>query len=182
MNNTDFWISISKVISDGFTPQGLQTLDYYAEQFISGGLVYKRFSQNEQYGCSKGGATHVIASLLAGAEDTTDTGYQTELSDFQRERQCAEKQEKRIEQWAMAVGCWMDNVDDSLLQVLGSHIAEGGEAKVYDHGTTLIKTIGLDYFIQPILALDRITLHNTYILVICTTKMSFAHHQVQSLS
>ena len=104
MNNTDFWISISKVISDGFTPQGLQTLDYYAEQFISGGLVYKRFSQNEQYGCSKGGATHVIASLLAGAEDTTDTGYQTELSDFQRERQCAEKQEKRIEQWAMAVG------------------------------------------------------------------------------
>ena len=82
----------------------------------------------------------------------------------------------------MAVGCWMDNVDDSLLQVLGSHIAEGGEAKVYDHGTTLIKTIGLDYFIQPILALDRITLHNTYILVICTTKMSFAHHQVQSLS
>ena len=178
MNNTDFWISISKVISDGFTPQGLQTLDYYAEQFISGGLVYKRFSQNEQYGCSKGGATHVIASLLAGAEDTTDTGYQTELSDFQRERQCAEKQEKRIEQWAMAVGCWMDNVDDSLLQVLGSHIAEGGEAKVYDHGTTLIKTIGLDYFIQPILALDRITLHNTYFPETSMTVLGFGRNDL----
>lgn len=37
-----------------------------------------------------------------------------------------------------------------------------GEAKVYDHGATLIKTIGLDYFVQPILALDRITLHNAY--------------------
>jgi hypothetical protein len=38
---------------------------------------------------------------------------------------------------------------------LGEEIAEGGEAKVYDHGTTLIKSIGLDYFVQPILALDR---------------------------
>ncbi|MDY4555195.1 MAG: hypothetical protein SO468_03300, partial [Prevotella sp.] len=41
-------------------------------------------------------------------------------------------------------------------------IAEGGEANVYDHGNFLVKSIGLDYFIQPILALDRITLHNTY--------------------
>ena len=41
-------------------------------------------------------------------------------------------------------------------------IAEGGEAKVYDHGVTLVKTIGLDYFVQPILALDRISLHNAY--------------------
>ena len=40
--------------------------------------------------------------------------------------------------------------------------AEGGEAKVYDHGSTLIKSIGLDYFILPIFALDRIALHNTY--------------------
>lgn len=47
-------------------------------------------------------------------------------------------------------------------QSLGREIAEGGEAKVYDHGVTLIKSIGLDYYIQPILALDRISLHNAY--------------------
>lgn len=162
MNNTDFWASINKIIFDGFTSQGLKTLDYYAEQFISGRLIYKRFSSNEQYGCSTGGATHVIASILAGAENPTDTSNQKELSDFQRECKCAAKQEKSIEQWAKAAGCWMDNVDDSLPNALGNYIAEGGEAKVYDHGATLIKTIGLDYFIQPILALDRITLHNTY--------------------
>ena len=45
---------------------------------------------------------------------------------------------------------------------LGNKIAEGGEAIVFEHGATLIKSIGLDYFIQPILALDRISLHNTY--------------------
>jgi hypothetical protein len=49
-----------------------------------------------------------------------------------------------------------------LPRVLGEQIAEGGEAIVYDHGATLVKSIGLDYFIQPILALDRISLHNTY--------------------
>lgn len=33
---------------------------------------------------------------------------------------------------------------------------------MYDHGTTLIKIIGLDYYIQPVLALDRISLHNAF--------------------
>ena len=41
----------------------------YAEQFISGRLVYQRFSPREQYGCSAGGEANVIASLLAGAEN-----------------------------------------------------------------------------------------------------------------
>jgi hypothetical protein len=53
-------------------------------------------------------------------------------------------------------------VDDSLQRSFGDEIAEGGEAMVYDHGTTLVKSIGLDYFILPILALDRIALHNAY--------------------
>ena len=32
---------------------------------------------------------------------------------------------------------------------------------MYDNGTTIVKRIGLDYYILPELALDRITLHNT---------------------
>ena len=60
------------------------------------------------------------------------------------------------------MGCWTDVVDTTMQRQLGDEIAEGGEAKVYDHGTTLVKSIGLDYFIQPIFALDRIALHNAY--------------------
>ncbi|MEY8720413.1 hypothetical protein AALN73_04560 [Bacteroides stercorirosoris] len=60
-----------------------------------------------------------------------------------------------METWAKSVGIWIDNVEQCLHDSLGEEIAEGGEAKVYDHGTTLIKSIGLDYFVQPILALDR---------------------------
>ena len=70
------------LIHDGFTSEGLQKLDYYAEQFISGRLVYKRFSPNEQHGCSEGGTTHVIASLLAGAENSTDTSYKEKFCDI----------------------------------------------------------------------------------------------------
>ena len=47
MSNADFWASIDGIIADGFTPEGLKQLEYYAEQFISGKLVYKRFSPFE---------------------------------------------------------------------------------------------------------------------------------------
>jgi len=40
MNNSDFWASIRQIIAEGFTSEGLQKLNYYAEQFISGRLVY----------------------------------------------------------------------------------------------------------------------------------------------
>ena len=162
MNNADFWASVRGIIAEGFTPDGLHKLDTYAEQFISGRLVYQRFSPREQYGCAAGGEANVIASLLAGAEDCADSDAAQALSDFQRECQRGAKQEAVIEKWAKAVSCWMERVDDSLQRSFGEEIAEGGEARVYDHGATLIKSIGLDYFIQPIFALDRIALHNAY--------------------
>ena len=161
MNNAEFWASIGLIIKNGFMPEGLRKLDCYAEQFIGGQLVYKRFSPFEQYGCAAGGATHVIATLLAGAEVAADSLPQG-VSDFQRTLQRGEKQAERIEQWAKAVGVWTDGVEHSLSDMLGEQIAEGGEARVYDHGATLIKSIGLDYFVEPVFALDRISLHNAY--------------------
>lgn len=161
MNSADFWTSVRNIIDDGFTSEGLQQLDYYAELFIRGRLIYKRFSPQEQHGCSKGGAVHVIASLLAGAGIDPSSLSAPEGS-FQRERECAETQANRIEQWAKTVGCWMDDVDKSLPSLLGEQIAEGGEAHVYYKGNTLVKSIGLDYYILPVLALDRISLHNAY--------------------
>ena len=48
MNNKDFWDSVNAIIVEGFTPEGLQKLDEYAEQFVTGRLVYQRFSPAEQ--------------------------------------------------------------------------------------------------------------------------------------
>ena len=162
MNNADFWESINGIIADEFTSEGLQKLDHYAELLINGRLVYKRFSPFEQHGCAAGGTTHVVASILAGAETAPDRDAASDGDDFKREFQRGAQQSACIERWARAVGCWTERIDDSLPKMLGDQIAEGGEAVVYDHGATLVKAIGLDYSIQPILALDRISLHNAY--------------------
>ena len=177
MNNADFWASVRTIIAEGFTPEGLLKLDSYAEQFISGKLVYQRFSPQEQHGCAAGGTTNVIASLLAGAEAGTDPQDQGTFSDYQRECQLRAQQEAVIEKWARTVGQWTEHVEESLPLSLGEQIAEGGEAVVYDHGSTLIKSIGLDYFIQPIFALDRISLHNTYFPETRLTVLGFGRDQ-----
>jgi hypothetical protein len=106
-------------------------------------LVCQRFSPQEQHGCAAGGTTNVIASLLAGAEAGSNSQNTQALSDYQRECQLGAQQESVIERWAKAVGVWTDGVDEQLPKTLGEQIAEGGEAKVYDHGSTLIKSIGL---------------------------------------
>ena len=177
MNNADFWASVRRIIDEGFTPEGLQKLDSYAEQFVSGRLVYQRFSPREQHGCAAGGETNVIASLLAGAENSTNTDAAETLSEYERECQLGAKQEATIERWARAVGCWTECVDVSLHDTFGAEIAEGGEAMVYDHGSTLVKSIGLDYFILPILALDRIALHNAYFPETRLTVLGFGRNE-----
>lgn len=176
MNNSDFWASINTLINERITLDSLIKLDRYAEQFISGQLIYKRFSPIEQHGCSAGGSSHVIASLLAGAETETDNVIEG-ISNFKREFQCGAQQALRIEKWAKSVGVWIDDVERYLHDSLGEEIAEGGEAKVYDHGTTLIKSIGLDYFIQPIFALDRISLHNAYFPETAMTVIGFGRNR-----
>ncbi len=161
MYNSDFWEHIKAIVSGGFTPEGLAELDEYADKFTCGQLLYKRFSPPEQYGCSKGGHAHVIASLLAGTEVGSDSVVEGE-NDFKRQSKRGEAQASTIEQWAKVTGCWTDDIEGTLTHLMGEQIAEGGEAHVYDHGATLIKSIGLDYYIEPILALDRISLHNAY--------------------
>ncbi len=176
MNSADFWGSIHDIIDGGFGAEGLQKLDNYAELFINGRLVYKRFSPFEQHGCATGGATHVVASLLAGAENPADHAAAPGGDSFKRELQRGAQQARVIERWAREIGCWFDNMDNMLSTLLGEQIAEGGEAKVFDHGATLIKAIGLDYFIQPVLALDRITLHNAYFPETALTILGFGRN------
>ena len=117
MTNHDFWMSISDIINEGFTSEGLAKLDDYAEQFSTGKILYKRFSPSEQYGCCEGGRIHVIASLLAGAEVGTDQLSAPEGS-FKREQQLGKIQEKRIEDWAKAAGFWINNTDETYKQTI----------------------------------------------------------------
>lgn len=161
MTNSDFWDSINDIILDGFNSEGLAKLEWYATQVINRKILFKRFSPQEQHGCSEGGSTHVIATILAGAKNQPNQ-FSEGLDEPKRMFEQGEKQAKTIEVWAKKEGIWFDDIDNAISSRLGERIAEGGEAKVYDNGTSLLKTIGLDYFILPILALDRISLHNAY--------------------
>lgn len=106
MSNSIFWNNIQQIIDEGFTSNGLDNIEQYAEQFINQQLVYKRFSPFEQHGCAAGGIANVIATLLAGANVGTDTN-DSFSNDFERECQCGKTQEQRIEQWAKKAHCMM---------------------------------------------------------------------------
>lgn len=149
MTNSDFWDSIESIIADGFNPEGLTKLEEYADRFINGQLLFKRFSPQEQHGCAEGGASHVIATILAGTENPADTVSES-LGNNKRIFQQAARQAACIECWARTTGIWIDNIDATIKANLGEQIAVGGEANVYDNGSSLLKTIGLDYFIWPI--------------------------------
>lgn len=73
MTDKDFWSTIEAIIKDGFDSKGLSILEEYADKFINGELVFKRFSPKEQQGCAEGGASHVIATIIAGAGNTANT-------------------------------------------------------------------------------------------------------------
>lgn len=161
ITNKDFWDNVQSIIREDFPPRSLETLDYYADLFISGKCIFNRFSPQEQHGCSAGGSSHVVATIIAGAETEPDPNDAI-LPDFKKELKRAAQQAQRIEKWAKLVGIWIENVDSLLSVAFGREISEGGEAKVYDNGATLVKSIGLDYYIQPLYALDRISLHNAY--------------------
>ncbi|MDE6393182.1 MAG: hypothetical protein K2L59_07955 [Muribaculaceae bacterium] len=96
MTNTDFWDSIQSIIKDSFNPEGLAKLEEYADKFINWQLLFKRFSSQEQHGCAEGGSSHVIASILSGAENTTDTVAE-ENSSFKRDLKHAARQASFIE-------------------------------------------------------------------------------------
>ena len=115
MTNTEFWRSISAIISNGFDKDGIIKLEDYAEQFFNKQLLFKRYSPSEQHGCATGGSFHVVASILAGAETPTNQLTAPEGS-FKRDCQRAEAQAAVIERLKLqAVGLMM------LTRILNKH-------------------------------------------------------------
>ena len=128
-----------------------KTVDYV----LQGLAILKRFSSQEQRGLLKGGRLLVAAAIISRG---CDLSFQAS----RRRAECPEKKAKEIipalTEWAKAAGCWRDY---SQRDASAYYLTHGGEAEVYfaDNGK-LKKLIGLDYFIDPQLSLDRIVIHN----------------------
>jgi hypothetical protein len=123
-------------------------------------LVSKRFTPEERKGFEKGNRILENATYLVGGSQST-SGEIKEQDPFEREEQRRETQEQILEDWAKANNLWIDNTESQLSEEY-EYLTEGGEADVYldTKNNKVIKAIGLDYYVSPQLALDRIVLHN----------------------
>lgn len=123
-------------------------------------LVSKRFTPEERKGFEEGNRILENATYLVGGSQST-SGKAKEQDPFEREEQRREAQEQVLEDWAKANNLWIDNTESQLSEKY-SYLTEGGEADVYldAENNKVIKAIGLDYYVSPQLALDRIVLHN----------------------
>lgn len=123
-------------------------------------LVSKRFTPEERKGFEEGNRILENATYLVGGSQST-SGEIKEQDPFEREEQRREAQEQILEDWAKANNLWVDNTQNQLSEEY-EYLTEGGEADVYldTKNNKVIKAIGLDYYVSPQLALDRIVLHN----------------------
>ena len=133
----------------------LNELNKIVDYVIQGLAILKRFSSQEQRGLLKGGRLLVSAAIISRGSDSS-------VQASRRRTECPEKNAREIipalTAWAKSIGCWTEysQRDASLY-----YLTHGGEAEVYFAGEGKIKKlIGLDYFIDPQLALDRIVIHN----------------------
>lgn len=123
----------------------------------------QRFSQEELIG-SNGRLEEAEACLQRTGYSSTPekSGETTGVKWKGKEAVLAKKQINTLESWAKRKGIWIDNTPLYLEKKYGDVYAEGGKAYVYlsPDGTKVVKEIGLDYYIEPQLLLDRIVLHN----------------------
>lgn len=56
MNSKAFWDSVNAIIAEGFSPEGLQKLDEYAEQFVRHPHQHTRVAMRGRAGTDDGGA------------------------------------------------------------------------------------------------------------------------------
>lgn len=123
----------------------------------------QRFTQAELRGCY-GRLEEAETLLQAGGYCSTPekSGNTTGVKWEGNEAVIAKHQIEIQEFWAKKKGIWIEDTPLYLEDKYGDIYAEGGEACVFlsSDGTKVIKEIGLDYYIEPQLLLDRILLHN----------------------
>ncbi|MFN5416284.1 MAG: hypothetical protein ACK5B9_04445 [Flavobacteriia bacterium] len=118
-----------------------------AKGIESGTKVFKRFSQDEQSGISKGGRIHAESTLILGEKN----GANKETSATN------EEQENIIEQYAKEEGIWVEDINKEY----GEHQASGEESLVWvDESDKVTKSQSTNLYNDLQEKLDSITLQN----------------------
>lgn len=109
-----------------FDKVSLQKLADYAKRLTSGLSIYKRFSQRENAGYTRGGQILAESTLVIGASEGTDTGSKGKSLD-----QRNASQEKLIKAYAEAKGIWIPNSRKYLKNKYGDKVGSGKESDVW---------------------------------------------------
>ena len=145
--------NISDAIDTGnWTTSALNELNQTIEHVEQGLAILKRYSPEEQQGLLAGGRLLVAAAIVSRGSDTSihASGRRTGSLE-ERAREIV----PTLTSWAKAVDAWNDYCQKD------TYLTCGGEAEVFNAlNGNVEKVIGLDYFIDPQLAIDRIVIHN----------------------
>lgn len=141
-----------------WTKDAIDELNKTVENVEEGKAILKRYTSSELTGLLEGG------SLLVGASVISRGSKGNVPSSRRRAESIEEKAAETIpaiEAWAKEIGVWRDYSERNDDEIAHSYWTSGGEAQVFYLGNGKVeKIIGLDYFIDPQLAIDRIAIHN----------------------
>lgn len=165
LRNNSLSLVDNAIATGEWNNEALAQLDNLITDIQNGKVQFRRYKEVQRDGSerkyeSDGRTAQAAAIVLRGEASTSSTKQRlTKLQRRRRDEADSPRQERVIEDWAKASGIWYDDVADAVkdLSLLSNHSTE---AIVYDSGETVTKTISLEHFHTPQLAVDRIILHN----------------------
>lgn len=152
--------NVSQAIESGvWNEDALNELDKITEDVEEGKAILKRYTSSELTGLLEGGSLLVRASIIS-------RGSEGDVSSSRRRAESLEERAREtipaLTSWAKEVGAWREYSERTEEEIAHSYITSGGEAQVFYLGDGKVeKIIGLDYFVDPQLAIDRIAIHNS---------------------
>jgi hypothetical protein len=151
-------------------------LEQLAQAIISRRIALGRFNPKEERGRIEGGSLHARASIILGADRSTNRSQYDSLT----QKEINLNQEKLLTKFAQRTGCWLREKDiaDSALKQLQS----GSESDVFllrdeDFVVKLTDYNTMSASIEEFLD-NRITLHNYLFSDTCYTLLGFTETAV----
>lgn len=158
-NNSISLPLVSNAIKTGvWDNDAINELNKTIDDVTKGLSVLNRFTPQEQRGLLGASRLLVGASIIARGSEADDFKSKAQRKTLEER---ANETIPAITEWAKAVGVWREYSDRDKEEITRSYVKSGGEAEVFVLNNGMVeKIIGLDYYIDPQLALDRIVIHN----------------------
>lgn len=164
---------------EGFSRKTRYHLEIINTLTQNGKKLFERIPPEVFRGLPEGGGRNVQASYVARANESTvrqDSGGIGEGEKITAPFPMWDRQERVLEDWARAEGCWFDNVTRRIENTFGPEISHGAEAKVFHLDDTHVVKVISSLFDQQ-KTLDRISLTNFMFPATGLTLLGFGRNE-----